>query len=157
VRLPSDTKRADDEIAQRALDILKWHIGLPAERIAVKVERGVVTLTGEVEWQYQKFDAEHAVHKLSGVVDVIDQIRISAPVQASEVKGKVLRALERSAELDAQGITVQSDRGKVILAGEVRAWHERDLAERAAWSAVGVAAVENRLTVGPGPGSLSQA
>jgi osmotically-inducible protein OsmY len=147
VRLPSDIKRADDEIAARAIDILKWQVGLPAERLAVKVEKGIVTLTGEVDWQYQKVDAEHVVHKLSGVVDVVNQIRVAAPVYASDVKGKIRKALQRSADVEASRITVETDGGRVILSGKVRAWYERDLAERAAWSAPGVTEVHDQLTI----------
>jgi osmotically-inducible protein OsmY len=156
VRLPSDTKRADDEIAARAINILKWQVGLPADRIAVKVERGIVTLTGEVEWRFQKTDAETAVHKLTGVVDVINQVRIAAPVHAYEVREKIEKALQRSAELEAYGIAVQTDGGKVVLTGKVRAWYERELAEGAAWSAPGVTAVEDRLTVEPTLASLDE-
>ena len=154
VRLPSDTKHADDEIAARAINILKWQVGLPADRITVKVEHGIVTLAGEVEWRFQKNDAEAAVHRLSGVVDVINQIRIAAAVHAEEVKEKIQKALQRSAELEAHSISVRTEGGKVVLSGQVRAWYERDLAEQAAWSAPGVTAVEEHLTVGAVPGSL---
>jgi osmotically-inducible protein OsmY len=157
VRLPSDTKRADDEIAARAVNILHWQVGLPADRIMVKVERGIVTLSGEVEWGYQKSDAEAAIHKLTGVVGVINQIRIAAPVHAVEVRDKIQKALQRSAELDAYGITVQTQGSKVVLTGKVRAWYERDIAERAAWSAPGVTVVEDHLMVEPGLGSLYEA
>jgi osmotically-inducible protein OsmY len=157
VRLPSDPKHADDEIAARAVNILKWQVGLPADRITVKVEGGVVTLSGEVEWRFHRTDAEQAVHKLSGVVEIVNQIRVAAPAQAFEVRDKIQKALERSAELEALGISIRTDGGKVVLSGKVRAWYERDLAERAAWSAPGVTVVENHLMVSPGSGSLSDA
>ncbi|HMD67214.1 MAG TPA: BON domain-containing protein [Stellaceae bacterium] len=147
VRLPSDTKRADDEIAARALDILKWQVGVPADRITVKVEKGIVTLMGDVDWQFQKTDAEHVVHKLTGVINVVNQIRVASPVRASDVKEKIQKALERSADVEASRITVQTEGGRVVLSGKVRAWYERDIAERAAWSAPGVTEVQDHLTI----------
>jgi len=149
VRLPSDTKRADDEIAARAIDILRWQVGFPADRIRVKVEKGVVTLSGEVDWQFQRTEADHVVHKLSGVVDVLNQIRVASSVHAFEVKEKIEKALQRSAELEASRITVETEGGRVILKGKVHAWYERDIAERAAWSAPGVTEVQDRLTIEP--------
>jgi osmotically-inducible protein OsmY len=149
VRLPSDTKRADDEIAARAVDILRWNVGFLADRIKVKVEKGVVTLTGEVDWQFQRTEVDHVVHKLSGVVDVLNQIRVASPVHAVEVKEKIEKALQRSAELEASRITVETDGGRVILNGKVHAWYERDIAERAAWSAPGVTEVQDRITIEP--------
>jgi len=147
VRLPSDTKRADDEIAARAVDILKWQVGFPADRISVKVEKGIVTLTGDVDWQYQKNNAEQVVHKLSGVINVVNQIRVAAPARASDIREKIQKALQRSAEVEASGINVQTEGGRVILSGKVRAWYERDIAERAAWSAPGVTEVQDHLTI----------
>jgi osmotically-inducible protein OsmY len=147
VRLRSDTKRADDEIAARAIDILKWQVGLPADRIKVKVEKGVVTLTGDVDWQFQKADAEYAVHKLTGVAHVANQIHVASAVYAFEIREKIQKALQRSAEVEASRITVQTEGGRVVLSGKVRAWYERDIAERAAWSAPGVTEVQDDLTI----------
>jgi osmotically-inducible protein OsmY len=148
VRLPSDKKVADAEIAERAVDILKWRVGLPAERIAVKVEKGIVTLTGEVNWRYQANDAGTAVHGLSGVSLVINQIHVKSPVPVFEIKNNIQQALRRNAELDASRITVQTDGGKVVLGGKVHAWFERDIAERAAWSAPGVTDVQDQIQIG---------
>jgi osmotically-inducible protein OsmY len=149
VRLPIDRKRSDDEIASRAIDILKWQVGFPAERIRIKVEKGVVTLTGDVEWQFQKTEAGEAVHKLTGVVGVINQIRVSSPVQAAEVKDTIQKALHRNTDIEAARITVETDGGRVILGGTVRASYEREIAERAAWSTPGVVEVLDRIAVEP--------
>ncbi|HEV2301483.1 MAG TPA: BON domain-containing protein [Stellaceae bacterium] len=149
VRLPSDHKRSDDEIASRAVDILGWQVGFPAERIKIKVEKGVVTLTGDVEWQFQKTEAGEAVHKLTGVVGVLNQIRVASPVQAREVKETIQKALHRTTDVEAARITVDADGGKVILGGKVRARYERDIAERAAWSAPGVVEVQDRIAIEP--------
>jgi osmotically-inducible protein OsmY len=157
VRLPSHAKRADDEIAACAVEILKWQAGGPADRIDIKVEKGVVTLTGEVDWQFQKTEAAYIVHKLTGIIDVVNQIRVATRIGASEIKEKIEKALQRSAALDASRITVQTEGGRVVLTGEVQAWYERDLAESAAWSAPGIREVENRLTVALAPAGLSEA
>lgn len=85
VRLPSDKKSSDDEIAGRAVDILKWRVGHPANRISVKVEKGVVTLTGDVEWRFQRSEAEAAIHNLTGVAGVANLIRVTSPIQVPEV------------------------------------------------------------------------
>ena len=106
-----------------------------------------MTLTGDVDWQYQKNNAEQVVHKLSGVINVVNQIRVAAPARASDIREKIQKALQRSAEVEASGINVQTEGGRVILSGKVRAWYERDIAERAAWSAPGVTEVQDHLTI----------
>ena len=149
VHLPSDKKVADTEIAERAVDILKWRVGVPADRIAVKVERGIVTLTGTVDWRFQKREAEGAVHALTGVADVVNGIIVNSTSPAPEIKAKIEQALRRSAELDASRIIVQADGGTVVLSGTVHAWFERGIAERAAWSAPGVTDVQDHIQIGP--------
>jgi osmotically-inducible protein OsmY len=147
VRLPSDKKFADDEIARRAVDILNWRVGLPADRIAITVEKGIVTLAGEVEWAFQRADAEAAIHKLGGVTGVTNLIRVRAPLDVGEVREKIQKALHRSADLDASRISVETEAGRVILRGKVHSWYERGIAERAAWSAPGVSEVQDHIEV----------
>ena len=149
VRFSNQPKRSDDEIAQRALDILTWSVQVPADSIQVKVEKGWITLTGAVEWQYQKQAAESAVRHLSGILGVSNMIEIEPHVAAADVHRKIMDLLKRNAEVEADSIRVVVDNGKVILEGKVKAWYERNLAERAAWSAPGVKAVEDRLSIGP--------
>ena len=136
-------------MAGRAVDILKWRVGHPADQISVKVEKGIVTLTGDVEWRFQKTEAEAAIHNLTGVAGVANLIRVHSPVQGPEVKEKIQKALHRSADLDASRITVKIDGGKVVLGGKVHAWYERDIAERAAWSAPGVTEVQDHIQIEP--------
>ena len=149
LRLPSDKKVADHEIAQRALDLLRWRVGIPGDRIAVKVEKGAVYLTGTVDWQFQKDEAAKAVGHLTGIYTVINQIQIKSSFQVTNVREKIQRALERAAKLDASHITVKAEGGKVILEGKVRSWFERELAEQAAWSAPGVREIIDHIKIGP--------
>jgi osmotically-inducible protein OsmY len=148
VRYPDQAKRSDDEIAQRALNILNWSVQIPADSIQVKVEKGWITLSGTVPWQYQRLAAESAVRKLSGIRGVTNLIEIKPHVAASDIQRKIMDSLKRNAEVEADSIRVVVDNDKVTLEGNVKSWYERDLAERAAWSAAGVTSVVDRLTLG---------
>jgi osmotically-inducible protein OsmY len=147
VRLPSDKKQADDEIAERALRILHWDGDVPDDCITVKVEQGMVTLSGMVDWQYQKSEAEYDIRKLSGVLGVINQLQVRLPARTSEIKEKIEKALQRSAQVEASRIIVEADGGRVVLKGKVHDSYQRGLIERVAWSVPGVTQVQDRLTV----------
>ena len=147
VRLPQERQRSDDEIAKRALDILNWDAAVPKGRIKIKVEKGVVTLTGQVDWQYQRTEAATDVRKLSGVVAIVNQITLRPTINPANVKEQILGALRRNAETDASGIRVEVQGNKVTLAGQVHGWRERNIAEHAAWSTGGVAQVEDHIIV----------
>jgi osmotically-inducible protein OsmY len=147
VRFPNDKKSSDDQIAKRALDIIAWDSTIPEDKLQVKVQNGMVTLGGEVDWFYQRDDAENAVRKLAGVKGIINDIKIKSKPQASDIKIRIETALKRNAELEAGSIKVSVINGRVTLDGKVKAWYERDLAERTAWSAPGVTAVEDHINI----------
>jgi osmotically-inducible protein OsmY len=149
VRLPSSSERTDADIAAAAVRALEWDAFVSVDKLDVTVSKGLVTLEGEVEWQFQKEDAERVIRRLSGVKGVTNLITVKPRVTPSELKQKIEQALIRSAETDAQRITVEVQGSKVILKGTVRAWVEREEAERAAWSAPGVSSVESRIVIAP--------
>jgi osmotically-inducible protein OsmY len=150
VRYPDHKHTADDEIAERAVKILAWTSAVPAGAVTVTVAKGWVTLTGEVSWQYQKRVAENAVHKLSGVIGIVNRITLKPAVTVSDVKEKIEAALTRHAQVEAEAIRVSVfDGNKVLLDGIVDSLDAREAAEKAAWSVAGVRSVDDRLTVVP--------
>jgi len=147
VRPFGDSGADDDEVAKRALNSLDWNTMVPKGAVKVAVDNGVVTLMGDLDWQYQRDAAERAVQRLYGVRSVINQIHIRPKAAAGDVKSRIVAALHRQARIDADNITVTVDGGKVRLDGKVNAWGDRGVIERAAWAAPGVVAVEDRVTI----------
>lgn len=149
VRYPFQGKTGDDQIAKRASDILSWDVLVPKESINVLVQDGWITLSGYVDWYYQRTAAEDDVHKLSGVCGVTNKIAIKASVCTANVKSRIESALKRRTDLEAKAIRISVHNGhKVVLEGKVDNLAERRAVENAAWSAAGVASVEDRLTIG---------
>jgi len=147
VRFAGETPPRDEDLAQRAVQMLDWSVTVPRNTVQVQVQDGWVTLTGKVDWQYQKEEAYRSIRRLAGVVGIINKIEVSPKASVPEVRSKIMAALKRNAELEADAIKVTVKDAKVTLEGTVNAWHERGLAETAAWSAPGVRAVEDRLTL----------
>jgi osmotically-inducible protein OsmY len=147
VSVPPADQRTDEEIARAVAEALASHSSVPPGQVKAQVSQGWVTLEGSVIWHYQREAAEQAVRQLRGSKGVINKIVLKPTARADMVQARIEAALRRIAELDAQRITVETRGRKVILRGTVRSWAQRDEAERAAWSAPGVAAVENHITV----------
>ncbi len=147
VDLPLAHQRDDQDIAQAALNALKWHVWVPKDALKVKVEQGWVTLEGAVDYKFQQTAAKDAVQSLTGVTGVSNLITLKAVVAPSDLKVRIEDALSRAAELDGERIKVEVDGNKVVLRGNVSSWAERDEAERAAWSAPGVWDVDDKIEI----------
>lgn len=147
VHFPGNSGTADDEIAKRVVDSLKWSTMVPDEKVQVKVQNGWVTLSGKLDWHYQKSGAEATVRTLKGVTGITNNIALNPRISAFDVKKHIEDALKRSAEIEARQIRVDVAGNTVTLHGSVKAWNERRAVEQAAWATPGVIHVVDQLTV----------
>ena len=147
VKLAGLSKRTDADIASSVESVLQWTTSLPKEGVKVMVEKGWVTLSGEVDWDYQRQDAARGVRHLMGVIGVSDQIAIKPKVSVSAVKSDIEAALKRRAKADAHRISVEISGADVTLTGTVHSWSERDAARHSAWGTAGVRNVVDHMTI----------
>jgi osmotically-inducible protein OsmY len=137
----------DAEIAQAVLMAFKWHSAINHEKIQVKVDNGVVTLTGEVDWKFERDAVVSEVESLLGVRRIVNKITLAPRVTSGDVKQKIFSAFHRSATLDSRKIGVEISGDKVILTGKVRSWTEKDDAEKATWLIPGINSVQNNIEI----------
>jgi osmotically-inducible protein OsmY len=147
VTLPGSSKRNDVDIARSARNVLEWTTYWPQDEIKVVVEAGWITLSGEVDWEYQRQAAARAIRGLMGVTGVSDQIVLKPKVAVMPVKSDIEAALKRRIHSDAKHITVGVQGTEVTLSGTVHSWSERESARNSAWSTPGVRSVADHLTV----------
>lgn len=147
VVLMNEYKKTDEEIAQAALEAIKWDYTIPKKNIKVAVSKGWITLTGEAEWNYQRTSAFKAVKKLMGVVGVTNKITIETKVQSKDVRKNIEDALKRSAEVEGRKIEVIVEGDRITLSGKVHSFWEVADAGLAAWNAPGVRMVDNNIRI----------
>jgi osmotically-inducible protein OsmY len=148
VRLPLVGGKPDPEIAREVVARIQSEMPASREHIRVRVADGRITLEGEVESHDQRAIAEDMARAVKGIRSISNDIVVKPQILPVEIKRRIEAAFERSAEIDADAITVEiADNGTVILEGSVRSAAEREEAARAASSAPGVLTVENRIQV----------
>lgn len=147
VRLTEVGRVADDDIASAALARFANDVSVLPDAIRIKVEKGVVTLTGQVEWEYQRAAAAWDIRGMSGIVEIFNEITVKPNVNIANITAEIMQALDRSPFFAPQIIDVSADGGSIHLIGKVRSWNDRRVAEQATWAAPGVTAVRNEITV----------
>ena len=147
VRLQGADSCSDEDICRRAVIALAFDALLPADAVMVTVSNGWITLTGELDWQFERNAAEVDVAKLRGVVGVTNGVSLKPRVERSDIADRIRAILAREAEVEARSVAIVVDGDRDVLEGEVRSWRDRELVERAAWAAPGVRSVDDRLRI----------
>lgn len=148
VQLPSSNQRTDGQIAASAQHVIDWNSLVPKGAVRPTVERGWITLNGEVEWGYQRSAAEASLRNLLGVQGVTNLVLVKPKVNPDNVEKCIQDALVRQARREAGHIEVSVDGARITLSGKVHSWAERRAAKGAAWSAPGVSSVVDHLEIG---------
>lgn len=148
VRLPSNEKYDDEDIAGKVANVMTWNVSVPDESVRAKVRDGIVSLTGEVDWQFQRKNLVDAVRHIRGVKSITNLVTIRPRASSSDISKEIKRALHRNADLESRHIDVTVENGKVTLGGKVHTYYEKGLIEAAVWQAPGVTKVVDHLEIG---------
>jgi osmotically-inducible protein OsmY len=128
IELAPSYNRDDTDVAKTALNAFKWTFLDPHKKIKVAVEKGPLTLSGDVEYNYQKERAEEAVESLCGVTCVNNNIKLIANLilkpNPAKVKEKIIKKFERNASIDASNIQAKVDGSKVNFKGGIKHFDE---------------------------------
>jgi osmotically-inducible protein OsmY len=147
VRLAEGTARGDAEIAAAAVHCLAWDTSIPNEAVKVQVEQGWVILTGELDWQHQRYTIEKNLAQLIGVTGISNHTVLKKRVEASNVCANIMGALQRTCGTTRCAVSVTADGGKIRLRGTVYSQHDRYAATETAWASPGTSSVDNKITV----------
>jgi osmotically-inducible protein OsmY len=147
VKVPNSWSKNNTEIANEVLKALKNRWDLPQDKVKVKVEAGWITLTGELNWNYQKEAARDAIKDLMGVTGVTNNITIKSESNDPIEKEDIEAALQRNWSFYDNDITVEVNDHKATLTGTVGSIYQKEEAGRIAWNAQGVYQVDNELVV----------
>ncbi len=148
IELPIQHRLSDEGLAERVAHVLNWNVSAEAKNIQAEVQNGVVTLSGELEYHFQRKNILDQIEHVAGVVNVIDQMTVKPKVSASDVEDRIKDALNRHAEIESENVTVSVLDGTVTLEGAAESLDEMDRIEQAAWAGPGVTNVINNLRLG---------
>jgi osmotically-inducible protein OsmY len=138
----------DAELALAVQNALRWAAYLPADTVHARVENGWVTLSGSVQWGFQRQNAEGAVRYMKGVKGLSNGITVAnRAAPAGDIKANITAALTRREDAEDQHVLVSVDDRVVTLSGTVTNWWQRYLTRSAAWNAPGVENVRDRLHI----------
>jgi osmotically-inducible protein OsmY len=147
VKLPAQMAGSDEDIAQRVAQILEWNVQIPSDSIKPEVRKGIVTLSGTVDWQFQRSDAQRQIEGIKGVKSIINSITLRSQAAVTDVKHEIEEALRRHANTEAAKVRVSVIDGAVTLSGDVDSYAEMGLIEDAAWATKGVTKVIDNLRI----------
>lgn len=146
-------RKSDSEIKQQVLRELKWDSRIGWSQIGVEVMEGVVTLTGVVSSYAKKLAGQEAAHRISGVLDVANDVEVRPEGVYVRSDADIARAVRHILEWDAlvpdERIKSTVSDGWVTLEGDVDLWHQREDAEHTVLRLEGVIGVTNEITVAP--------
>jgi len=149
VKLPDQAAGSDKDIAERIARIFEWNSLITENNIKAEVRGGYVTLSGAVDWQYQREYAQKQIEFITGIKFINNNILLRKPINADDIKNKIVKALHRHAQIEAANVSVLAKDDMVTLSGHVDTYIEKDLIEKTVWSAPGVHKVIDKLVVAP--------
>lgn len=144
---PKIHQRSDTEIAAAIEHVFSWSTPVPRKKIKISVNDGWITLTGELDWHFERDAVEKLIHPLKGVVGITNNISLKSHVIPQSISNRIKETLNRQVSQKAQNVDIFVDGGTITLRGQVQSLAEKNAMEGTTWSAPGVSKVNSQLTI----------
>ncbi|RPH61757.1 MAG: BON domain-containing protein [Acidobacteria bacterium] len=145
--------KTDSDIKRDVEAELRWSPEIDETDIAVKVNGGVVALSGFARSYYDKYQAEATVKRVAGVAGVANDVEVRLPqggeTSDPETAREAVTAIKLALPVSHESIKVLVHKGRVTLEGTVEWQYLKEAAETAVRRLRGLTGVSNLITIRP--------
>jgi osmotically-inducible protein OsmY len=144
--------KTDMQLKQDIETELRWDPKVNAAQVGISVDKGVVSLVGTVDTYAEKWAAEDATKRVSGVRTIAQDLTVKILGEHKRSDAEIAAAVQSALKWNVfvpSSVTATVQNGAVTLNGPATWGYQRDAAERSVRYLTGVVSVHSSISIKP--------